>query len=97
MQARIFVSRELNDPKVVEREHVEGFQARADVHIDNLEVCTEVLLPIDERKVKMLAKEMTERFDPSNMTLTVVPLDPEAFSRGSDKPLNFVVVHGRHR
>jgi hypothetical protein len=92
-----FFSRELHDPKGVEREHVEGFQARADVHIDNLEVCTEVLLPIDEWKVKMLAKEMSERFDPSKMTLTVVPLDPEAFLIGSDKPLNFVVVHGRHR
>ena len=92
-----FFSRELQDPTGLEREHVEGFQARADVHIDNLEVCQEVLLPIDEKKVKMLAKEMSERFDPSKMTLTVVPLDPVAFSGGSDKPLDFVVVHGRHR
>ena len=93
-----FFNQELKDPKGVEREFVEGFRARADVHIDNLEVCREVLLPIDDRKVKMLAKEMTERFDPSKMTLTVVPLDPEAFSNGSDEePLKFVVVHGRHR
>ena len=28
-----FFSRELHDPKGVEREHLEGFQARADVHI----------------------------------------------------------------
>ena len=92
-----FFTQELKDPKGVEREHVEGFQARADVHIDHLEVCQKVLLPMDDIKVKMLAKEMLERFDPSKVTLTVVPLDPGDFNKRNTESVKYEVVHGRHR
>ena len=92
-----YFNHELRDQKGVEKQHVEGFRARADVHIDCLDVCADVLLPIDDLKVKVLAKDMMERFDPALVTLTVVPADPEAFAVGRSDSTEYVVVHGRHR
>ena len=92
-----FFNKELKDQQGVERQHVEGFRARADVHIDCLDVCKDVLIPIDPLKVTLLAKDMMERFDPSSVTLTVVPADPQAFAVESSGATQYVVVHGRHR
>ena len=90
-----FFSKELRDENGVEKQHVEGFHARADVHIDCLDISKDVLLPTDDLKVKTLAKEMLERFDPSLITLTVVQ-DQSEEGQAKESP-QFRVVHGRHR
>ena len=90
-----FFNEELKDPKGVEKQHVAGFHNRQDIHIDKLEICTDIQLPIDENKVKMIAKNMMERFDPSLVILTVVPRDPELHTEGPNNM--YLVVHGRHR
>ena len=92
-----FFQKELKDPKGVENLHVEYLQGRTDVHIDRLEVCPKVVLPLDDLKVKMLAKDMLERFDPSLISLTVVPSDPDSFDVDNLEENDFQIVHGRHR
>ena len=92
-----FFQRELKDPKGVEKLHVEYLQGRTDVHIDHLEVCPKVVLPLDNLKVKMLAKDMLERFDPSLVALTAVPSDPESFDVDNMEENDYQIVHGRHR
>ena len=72
-------------------------RGRVDVHIDKLKVSSSVFLPIDKNKVKLLAKEMLERFDPSLCVLTVIPVDIETLDHEKLEDNLYEVVHGRHR
>ena len=89
--------KEVTDPKGVEKEHVKNYKGRADIHLDNLVVCSRVLVPIDPMKVKVLAKEMHEMFDPSACILTAVPCDDSEFDGQNLKANSYEIVHGRHR
>jgi hypothetical protein len=92
-----FFTKELRDPSGVEKEHIDCFRGRADINIDNLEICDRVQLPIDNLKVQILSRDMLERFDPSEVTLTAVPKDPGNFNENKLEENMFEIVHGRHR
>ena len=94
-----YFNKEVKDTAGVESEVVRSSKSRADVPLSHLSITEKVVLPIDEEKVKLIAREMCERFDPTNVYLTVVPstsegtvFDPEHLDEN-----HYDVVHGRHR
>ena len=88
----------MKDPEGVEREFITNMKGRADIHLDQLDVCSRVLIPIESEKVKVLAKEMFENFDPSAVTLTAVPVENcDNFDAINLDANRYEIVHGRHR
>ena len=93
-----FFYKELKDNEGVEREYINNMKGRADIPISKLEVCERVLLPIYEEKVKLLAKDMVDNFDPSAVTLTAVPVENDVnFDENKLEGNRYEIVHGRHR
>ena len=90
-----YFRRELTDATGVEAEVVKTGRGRADVPLRHLTVSSQVVLPIDEPKVRQLAKEMLQRFEPTNIYFSVVPKEP--FDPINLHENHYSVVHGRHR
>ena len=82
----------------IEKTYVDQYLGRADVHIKNLKVSTKVSLKVIPFKVNGLVKSMKERFDPSQISLTVIPVGSVAGVSAEDlSSCHFEVIHGRHR
>ena len=65
--------------------------------MDKLEVCSRVLIPIEQMKVKLLAKEMHQKYDPSACILTAVQKEDAPFDEDNLPGNLYEIVHGRHR
>ena len=88
---------ELNSINGIEKNYINQYLGRADVPLNNLAISKKVSMPINPYKVQGLARAMRERFDPSQISLTVVPLDPGELTAENMASKNFQVIHGRHR
>ena len=92
---------ELADEEGVEKSYSTKYLGRADIPIENLTVSSKVGVPIIPFKVLGLEKAMFERFDPSLVSLTVVPAGPvDDLSDINVTNLSnrrYEVIHGRHR
>ena len=97
MKLEKYFVKENTDPKGHERQCQRSSEGRADIHIDLLDISEEFGLPVDQKKVEKLAKDMFLRVDPTQLVLTVVPDDPESFCFERAEESLFKVVHGRHR
>ena len=75
----------------------EATHGRADIHISKLRVSDNLGLPIDNRKVLLLAEDIATRPDISQLILTVVPDDTDSFNIEEADKFTYEVVHGRHR
>ena len=98
-QARIekYFEKEHCDPNGFECKVRQETQGRADIHLDKLSVNPEEGLPIDEKRVAVLAKDILFRPDPTQFMLTVVPDDVNTFNIELVQESSYTVVHGRHR
>ena len=88
---------ELKSSNGIEKSYISQYVGRADVPISNLAISKKVTMPINPYKVQGLARAMRERFDPSQISLTVVPLDPGELTAENLTSKKFEVIHGRHR
>ena len=90
--------KELTDEDGVEKSYSSQYLGRADIPIENLTVSTKVCLAIIPFKVLGLEKAMLERFDPSLISLTVVPVEDSTDITANNIAIRrFEVIHGRHR
>ena len=86
------------DEEGVEINYSKHYLGRTDIPIENLTISTKVGLAIIPFKVTGLARAMKQRFDPSQISLTVVPSDISTeFTLENIATRKYEVIHGRHR
>ena len=81
----------------VEKNFSSQYVGRAEVPLHNLTISTKVSMPIIQWKVLGLVKAMSQRYDPSLMSLTVVPVDTIELTADNLANCRYEVIHGRHR
>ena len=88
---------EINDENGMEQIFTNSYIGRAQVSIDRLSISKKVCTPINMYKVLGLAKSISNRCDPSNLVLTVVPKDEASFDENQLEANDYEVINGRHR
>ena len=89
--------KELMGDEGVEKNFSNQYVGRAEVPLDNLTISTKVSMPIIQWKVHGLVKAMSQRYDPSLMSLTVIPVENTELNSDNLANCRYEVIHGRHR
>ena len=88
---------EVSDPCGLESTFLQNFLGKAEVPIANLEISSDVALPMNSLKVSALATGMLQRFDPTQMAVMATPDPSKPFNKEDLRENHYIVFHGRHR
>ena len=86
----------LSDEHGLEKSLAAAYVNFQPIPIEKLEVSPDMFLPINDTKVNDIAESMSERLDPAQLIVTVVPADLVRFENDGTND-RYWVVHGLHR
>ena len=86
----------LGEERGLEKSITDSYVNFQSIPVENLSVSPNMFLLMNQVKISEIADSMIDRYDPSQMVLSVVPSDLEAFERDGTSD-SFWVIHGRHR
>ena len=86
----------LSEEGGLEKSVVSSYVNFQSIPLDKLSVSPDMFLLMNQTKVNEIAESMLDRYDPSQVVVSVVPADLIGFEIDGSND-NFWVIHGRHR